>query len=848
MASARVPPVPPTSSRVDISPTSVTTPEEFQQIVQGESYWPKRSTHISLHTHRAVLFALEAIRSGRGVHAKPLSSDLLEEGARMSDLYASNPAGPRQQDAAGRSLQAESTSQTRIQTPREIMAARNAREARRAQQSGLQDSGRIPEEVVVAGATRQSAQNPPPPQTFVPRNPTTQSITISGRPNLLPVTDGMAQRAGDVTAPQARTNLPASYLATTTSANDPTLAPRVQRDRTETYEKLNMPAVAGTKAPQPQMASYPQAAPPSQPAGRSTFPHAFERWEQLSSHWEGLTSYWIRRLQENTNELDSKPIDKQMARQITDLSAAGANLFHAVVELQRLRASSERKFQRWFFETRSEREQAQERIAELERSLDIEKRNPRQAAGNAEGAQAEMAKAEALVGEMRRELQISKEEARRAWEELGRREQEERERTIALRSGEPTLIGGVQVLPMQGLSSRQNTVASNRPVTRDGPYPGGPTQTMMGGQQPRPRSQTSLDSPMRGQASNPYYRGATSPTDTDPFTEQPRQVQPEPPTSLRREPDTRFYSPTSPRDLPSTTRAAVTSPIQPSQASQQARQELASSGPSYVPSSSSPEDEEYHMDSKGNYILDDRGRRIPYREALLARGYEDVATDDEDHTADIARERQLQSQYAQRQAGSTGRTQGQSLTGTAPSLTINPDAARSPVPPPTTVGAYHDQVTSPVTMSYPTESLPAASSQQYAQITPEQQQRPFSGVSPPSTTSSLTPQTMPGQIPSSGRVESYPTDYSGDSYGPAMQYSAMPSVPSGNDSAGMSPQVLNPSSQPAREEPLGTTTTWEDPAYRYPTRLSDIQEERTSPSRASYADNGIGNNNGRTRR
>ena len=47
-------------------------------------------------------------------------------------------------------------------------------------------------------------------------------------------------------------------------------------------------------------------------------------------------------------------------------------MFHAVVELQRLRASSERKFQRWFFETRAEQERAQEIQAMTEASLEQE--------------------------------------------------------------------------------------------------------------------------------------------------------------------------------------------------------------------------------------------------------------------------------------------------------------------------------------------------------------------------------------------------------------------------------------------------------------------------------------------
>lgn len=97
-------------------------------------------------------------------------------------------------------------------------------------------------------------------------------------------------------------------------------------------ESLSRPAVSD---------GLPQAGP--QPI-KNAFPHAFERWETLSSHWEGVVAYWLRKLEANGGRLSREPINKQMARQTTDLSAAGANLFHAVVELQRLRASSEREF------------------------------------------------------------------------------------------------------------------------------------------------------------------------------------------------------------------------------------------------------------------------------------------------------------------------------------------------------------------------------------------------------------------------------------------------------------------------------------------------------------------------
>lgn len=205
-------------------------------------------------------------------------------------------------------------------------------------------------------------------------------------------------------------------------------------------------------APKPETPSPAGTSSASKP--RNSFPHAFERWETLSAHWEGLTSYWIRRLEQNKDDLSRDPVSQQLARQVTDLSAAGANLFHAVVELQRLRASSERKFQRWFFETRAELERAQEDKSLLEEALNQEKRGRDEAIREALEKDQGSSLAQKQLAEMRKELAISKDEARRAWEELGRREQAERDRTLSLQSGQPTIVGGVQVVPMTQ-SSRQ---------------------------------------------------------------------------------------------------------------------------------------------------------------------------------------------------------------------------------------------------------------------------------------------------------------------------------------------------------------------------------------------------------
>ena len=242
---------------------------------------------------------------------------------------------------------------------------------------------------------------------------------------------------------------------------------------------------------------------------KNAFPHAFERWEALSAHWEGMTSFWIRKLQENTEDLDRNPISSQLSRQVSDLSAAGANLFHAVVELQRLRASSERKFQRWFFETRAELERNQEVNAQLQSLIDEERRGRADAIRDAVEHERANSKTQKQLSEMRKEMLISKEEARRAWEELGRREQEERDRTLSLQQGLPTIVGGVQVVPMtQGAPSRQASAREGPPQ----PHAADPSDYAQGHASSRPdypresHGQTTTSAATPGTSAPSYYQ------------------------------------------------------------------------------------------------------------------------------------------------------------------------------------------------------------------------------------------------------------------------------------------------------------------------------------------------------
>jgi hypothetical protein len=340
------------------------------------------------------------------------------------------------------------------------------------------------------------------PTTSIPRPPAESSRPrATSQPQQRGLTGSTRVNSATYTnqPPLSQTRLTSAGAGTTQAQAGPSVAPSFQQPSQQSKS---------------QQATG--SANPNRNTNSSSFPHAFERWETLSSHWEGLTSYWMRRLDTNKEELAGQPINQQLARQVTDLSAAGANLFHAVVELQRLRASSERKFQRWFYETQSEQERTQERIAELENALRAERQARAEGPARidservaAQLAEAEEIKrnAEASIKEMRRELQISRDEARRGWEEIGRMEQNERDRTTSLRNGEPTLVGGVQVVPMlQGAGT-----SSNRPTTRDGPLPGD-TGGLRGATQ----------SP--GDVGYTNYDPARSETDTDPFTEGGRDL------------------------------------------------------------------------------------------------------------------------------------------------------------------------------------------------------------------------------------------------------------------------------------------------------------------------------------
>lgn len=193
------------------------------------------------------------------------------------------------------------------------------------------------------------------------------------------------------------------------------------------------------------------------------------------------------------------------------------------------------------------------------------------------------------------------------------------------------------------------------------------------------------------------------------------------------------------------------------------------------------------MGPDGQYIRDAQGRPIPYRQPI--GGYEEVASDDEDHTADIEREQLLAQQYAQRQQASRHASPGQASL---------PASSRSPA--------------HPYTSAY------------VAATTPQTQQMPIHSEESPAdshhTTSSTISPITPQQAVMSGRLTSPmpdPADYEGAGYGePEPIYPPPTTAPGGTTSLSTAP-----------------TGSPYAPRHHVPTRLSDIVEERTEPSRSS---------------
>ncbi|RKF58711.1 hypothetical protein OnM2_066018 [Erysiphe neolycopersici] len=464
---------------------SPTTKSPFSCEEQSDSQGkPYKALHVSRNSLSAILYTVEALRAPHS-----FSPDILEETASMSGQIdvlspSSRQTGendiPRSNDIVGPA--------TSVKGPREVMRERTAREARRKaefEQKEALERVRATEEAILLKERqlvndRRAASNLDQdfdrdlgennettprisnqiPITLVASNPQTEkrdnSENIEGKTFSSQMNRGAKQGQDQGQASAGGSNFRGTRSRPRQSDNQ---SKQKQSDHPNSHNsnQVGRSTVSGT---------------------RSSFPHAFERWETLSAHWEGLTSFWIRRLEENGREIERDPLLQQLSRQVTDLSAAGANLFHAVVELQRLRASSERKFQRWFFETRTEQERNQEIQASIERKLQTEIEARVAAVAQAATEERERLNAEKQLAEVKRELQISKEEAKRAWEELGRREKEERARTTSLREGLPTVIGGVEVVPMitgppnrSGTARRTDYTVERSESNRDGNNP-----------------------------------------------------------------------------------------------------------------------------------------------------------------------------------------------------------------------------------------------------------------------------------------------------------------------------------------------------------------------------------------
>ncbi|KAK3710219.1 hypothetical protein LTR37_010440 [Vermiconidia calcicola] len=628
---------------------------------------------LSNRTKSAVTWALEeGLRKG----PNEFTPFLPEENAQMSEI-----GGGRATNGGARTggpvPVSSSGTPSGMRTPRQIMNDRAAREQQRQESQKADEQRRLTEERRLAEERRRSAERraaavgggaPRVSQASSQYSP--DPAMLQGQYNDRYSSGGQVAGSDVLGNPTSRSTQGYSdgrqARVSSSSQQEPRPAQASSGATRRTQQAPRQPTVAGTSTGPPS--HQPQTDGAQQRSGASSFPHAFERWETLSSHWEGLTSYWLHKLEQNTEEIrETVPNAVTLNRQITDLSAAGANLFHAVVELQRLRASSERKFQRWFFESKANEERLRETHGQLENQLKLERGSREDAARLRADASIQAENAKREVAEMRRELMISKDEARRAWEELGRRNQDSLETAQSLKDGRITLVGGVQVVPYFGGPSRTGS-ASQRPTTRDGqPQYGSTGMASAAGA-------AGLQSP--GDERD-YYQQEASPTNTDPFMETSKRLHHEPgqpslaagtyqpyggtPTSTKtaqtaippgqrassgsRAPQStsipvsaqdaqRFYQ-HAPQEafLHSPQSSSQAIPQQPATAP---RDEVRSEG-SYVESELEPE---YLIDASGNYRLDSAGHPIPIRRQ------DDIEEDDSyDTEADIRREQEHAARY-----------------------------------------------------------------------------------------------------------------------------------------------------------------------------------------------------------
>lgn len=545
-----------------------------------------------------------------------------------------------------------STPAAAIRTPRDIMRDRVTREARRQEeeQRRAADEKRRQQEERRKSAERRAAAVPGAAAARFSNTSSQYSPDVSAPPGAFDGTsDRYSRVAGEVAGtnvlgePTGRSSVDQGHRrgASMSQADQPRAATAGATRRTQLPSQ---PIPRAQPAPRQSSAPPPAASLPQESARNTTssFPHAFERWETLSSHWEGLTSYWLHKLEQNTEEIrETVPNASTLNRQITDLSAAGANLFHAVVELQRLRASSERKFQRWFFETRADNERNREVQAGLERSL-AEERKVREEVSVARGVNTEEVEAARReVAEMRRELAISKDEARRAWEELGRRNQESLDLSQSLKEGRVTIVGGVQVVPWFGQGGTS--------VSQGGAGRSGYVQSE--------RGDVGEEYYSRQDPASAMHASAASPTNTDPFTEGGRQQHPQESYLPTAAPSgNQFAAMANPsqqqqQQVPATTssahRAATTTAgsnsgssgsakgfYQQSNAPQvpQVRTEEVRSEGSYVTSEG---DTEYAIDPSGNIRRDEHGEPVVFHNRRQGGGDGDVSPVGTDEEADF---------------------------------------------------------------------------------------------------------------------------------------------------------------------------------------------------------------------
>ncbi|KAK9476216.1 hypothetical protein V1514DRAFT_197650 [Lipomyces japonicus] len=150
-------------------------------------------------------------------------------------------------------------------------------------------------------------------------------------------------------------------------------------------------------------------------------------WDAICADVEGISGYWIQRLNAHETNITKKPRAAQLNTMVEGLTTTGMALLTAVVELQKRRAETNAKYAEWYEDYSQERARMAQLAQDMDEEMDHERGLRADLITQLEQATEAEANQRWMLEESRRELQAARLECRRAWAEVARLEEQQRQ-------------------------------------------------------------------------------------------------------------------------------------------------------------------------------------------------------------------------------------------------------------------------------------------------------------------------------------------------------------------------------------------------------------------------------------